>query len=99
MEIGVSKLLDVSTRHIKQNTAKMLDADWALPHLIRYPKGGYGWFILVYNVTSVGYDDLPQDLAGILRYAEAHGCDWVILDSDGYVHSELPTYEETWESD
>ncbi len=94
---GISKLLDVSTAHIKEATAYMLDDEDKFPELIRYSKDGYGWFILVPKKTVGSYnplEGLPEDLVDIMKYAKHNDCDWISLDCDGVIHSELPIYNQ-----
>lgn len=80
----LTKLVTISTAHIKQETSALLDAD-ALA-LTVYKKGGFGWFVSVTDF-EISSPDIPDDLRKCLEYAKRLGCDWLCLDSDGEVIS------------
>lgn len=96
--IEFEKLLTLSTAHICKETADKLDAD---PEtnclgLCVYSKANYGWFI--YDIAQLPYnkefEELPEDLANVIRFAHDLGVNILCLDCDGEELPYLKTY--TW---
>lgn len=98
----ITKMLTISTAHITQETAELLDKvckDGGYSRLIVYNKvakyiGGteeYGWFIY----CKVGLPDLnvPEDLLKVMCFARDNDCDWLCLDRDGDVVDSLDKYK------
>lgn len=100
--LETSRMLVLSTAHITQETSQRLfdkcgdhltydDRD-ALP--VVFLKGEYG-----YLLPLIGEDDDRErwaaipDLAAIRTLAEANGCTWIMLDRDGEMVDELPSYD------
>ena len=77
-------MLDLSTSHISHDTAGFLQYHRASS----YQKGDYGWFVATHAM-----DDDPADLVALLAFARAHGFDWIMLDRDGDVIPNLPTFD------
>ena len=96
----ISKMLTVSTAHITEGTAELLDNDRL--DIIVYPKDEYGWFITFeeniancYNSdkNKSNYSYVPKDLLKLLMFAKDLGCDWLCLDRDGDILDYLDTYD------
>lgn len=92
METLIDKMMTLSTAHISEETAHLLDDERAATKwgLIVYNKSVYGWFL------NLGFDELfniPMDLLKCINYALDHGCSWLCLDRDGDTTLELPTYD------
>lgn len=94
----ITMMLVLGTGHITETTAEMLnealrdDADFPVS---LYGKGKYGWFLNVLNDLSEVEEHrwMTPDLFQVLTFARAQGCDWVMLDRDGDIIDELPSYE------
>lgn len=93
---GVYHYLDCSTQHLSPAEAdRLADAPW----IVREFSGDrMYWVAWVHVVETDDYFEEEQyegfaSLRGIVSYARRLGCTWVLLDSDGYVHSDLPTYD------
>lgn len=64
--------------------------------LIVDPIGDYGWRICL---APAGNDfiishELDDPLAMLIRFAENRDCDWLAIDRDGPIVSDLPTFED-----
>ena len=93
-ELEIGKMLTLSTAHITSKTADRLDKDPDDNNLgiCVYPKSDYGWYISI-TETLANTDDLPKDLACVMKFALFMGCETLCLDCDGEVCNFLPTYE------
>ena len=95
--MDICKMLTISTAHIKQETAAILDKSYSGPipgwlyAIGLYDKDEYGWFIMDWDYRSV--NTFPADLLECIKVAEKHGCTWLCLDCDGEVLSSIPTYD------
>jgi hypothetical protein len=97
----VRQILDISTAHVSERTARILDeivADDALlglrPGVIVHGKGEHGWLVYVPSEPSQeSTPDFPEDLRTCMEHARALDCDWVMFDRDGVVIDALPEYE------
>lgn len=91
MEFG--KYLVLSTAHVHFATAELLTA-WAQFPPAEQPLAmastQYGWFLSTRSVLDG--EALPEELPAILALGRAHGCDHVLLDSDGEEVAELPVF-------
>jgi hypothetical protein len=91
MEFG--RYVVLSTAHVRCATAERLTA-WAhLPPAaqpLALASTQYGWFLATRPVIE--RRDLPEELHAILAFGRAHGCDYVLLDSDGEQTEALPTF-------
>lgn len=84
----IFKYMDLSTGHISHQTAEWLDEN---PEgIIMYPKGEYGWFIHVSEETD---EQVPADLAKVLKFAQKKNCAWLVLDRDGESIDELEKFD------
>ena len=85
------KYLDLSTLHVRAETLNPSAAKGFL--VAEYDYGA------IYNVPGEDLEEylaeVPEDLAIVLRYAKAQGCNLVRLDCDADVIDDLPTYH--WE--
>ena len=90
--LEITNMLTLSTAHIKEETAKMLDA--GKDCITVFSKGGYGWFIYVdKEVLEENKNSLPNDLLATIQLADENNCNWLCLDCDGEITEALPTYE------
>lgn len=91
----MSSLLTVSSAHIKDSTARILKEEVSFGNIgiSVYSKDGFGWFIYLEDIDEY-YEDVPEDLLAVMKYAKENGADILCLDSDGYRIMELPTYED-----
>jgi hypothetical protein len=95
-------MLVVSTSHVSEETAKMInrlrstswssrsnDITWA-PTFSR--DEGWMWYVGEENpvVLDMGW---PDEFAALFSLAMKHGCNWLMLDRDGDVVDDLPTFE------
>ncbi len=101
MKLEIEKMLILSTRHLRESTAKTLPqseqdepssieaAHW-WPQFTREE----GWLFYVPPVAheDTRYVDAPEELRAIVALARAHGCAWVMLDRDG-PQVDLPGWE------
>ena len=100
--MGISKMLTVSTAHIRKETAEFIEnvcIDNTLSKLIVYDKTAhyndcseeYGWFIY----CNVNLPDLkvPTDLLKLIKFTKSSGCDWLCLDRDAEIVDGLDFYE------
>lgn len=96
MKYEISKMLTLSTAHISEETAVMLEREVKygvndIPLSI-YNKAEFGWFIYVSEYYK-DIEDIPEDLMSCLDLAKENECDWLCLDCDGIIVPELPTYD------
>ncbi|BFH10961.1 hypothetical protein WJ0W_006685 [Paenibacillus melissococcoides] len=91
---NISKMMNLSTAHIKKETAKWLEeGNHSSP--IVYKKKAYGFWVLVPPEAEDWEEitDVPVELLSILKYAEYLSCAWVMLDSIYDEVEGLPTFE------
>lgn len=99
MTAEITKMMTLSTAHIRYGTAQALDVepDTNALGLSVYPKtcGGesVGWFIYLPDGMPDGF---PEDLADVIRYARKEGCHVLCLDADGPESPSLISYQDTW---
>lgn len=95
VKLDITKILTLSTAHIKPETAIALDNE---PNtnkfgLSVYAKAGYGWFIYIGSVIDDAFDHLPEDLKACVAFTKKQNCEWLCLDTDGEEVDELKTYQ------
>ena len=84
----VSKVLTLSTCHIKEDTALYLGS---LPEtVICFPKGEHGWFLYAGEYAE---DPSVPELRKLFEICKEQGCEWLCLDADGPVRKELETFD------
>lgn len=91
MEFG--RYVVLSTAHVRCATAVLLTAWAQLPAAaqpLAVASTQYGWFLATRVVAKNG--DFPDELHAILTFGRAHGCDYVLLDSDGEQTEALPVF-------
>lgn len=91
--LEISKMLTLSTAHIKKSTADFLnDSDGT--GLISYMKKEFGWFIYLNTeyIKEIA-SSIPEDLERVIKFAQDNDCLWLCLDRDGNLIKELPAYE------
>lgn len=93
----VLKMLELSTAHITENTAKWIDDNVISQrsrtlgddeYIIAYPKHVYGWFIPL----GQSFDAAPGDLKKVVEKAEELKCQWIMFDRDADEVNGLKTY-------
>ena len=87
-------MLGLSTGHVTEATAKMLDNEDL--SIVVYPKSEYGWFVHVPTYEPDFEDcktDLPEDLRACLDWARKHNAEWLMFDRDAELDEELPVYD------
>lgn len=100
---SIRKLLTVSTEHICQSTADMLEAESLLDSggpsgslpigvQLNVTVGRYGDFAWFLWVPFPEQGTIPADLTMIFEYARRHGCEYVLIDVDHDVLLDLPVY-------
>lgn len=64
--------------------------------LIVDPVGEYGWRVCITDSVDEFSARVPADdpLLALLRFAEAHNCDWLGIDRDGSIVPGLPIFED-----
>jgi len=91
MEFG--KYVVLSTAHVRCATAERLTAWTRLPpelQPVAVAPTSNGWFLPTGRRSDA--DRLPGELPAILAFGLDHGCDYVLLDSDGTEVAELPVF-------
>ena len=101
MGLEISKILTISTAHIKQETGELLhnnnEANCKLP--VYYKKDEYGCFVFCNKdymkdaIQDQSYEEIPQDLWRCMVLARIFDCDYLCLDCDGTIVDGLQTYE------
>ena len=92
----IERVLTVSTAHISAETdEKLCNGDMDEAGMSVYEKGEFGWFLFVDPVVECFWykEKIPEDLMSCIRLAQANHCEWLCLDRDAEILSELPTYE------
>lgn len=88
--LEISRILTISTAHIRSQTARLMDMDAI--HIGFYSAGEFGYHIWTFGWENYR-DMMPEDLKICIKYAAEHGCDWLCLDGDAETVSDLPVYE------
>jgi len=92
--LPIVKMMDLSTAHITKETDAYLQ-EQALadvgPESIVYAKGRWGYIVHIGEDTA----SLPDDLASLIKLCQSEGCSWLVLDADGPIVDDLPTWD--WE--
>lgn len=88
----ITKMITISTAHIKESTTSFLDETLLLPV---YPSD---YFYTIWIEDDTEYYDtfknaIPKDLWDCIMFAHNLGCQWLRLDGDGEIVGELPVYE------
>lgn len=98
----ITKMLTISTAHIRKETTKFIDKvckNNDLSRLIIYDKTAhydgcteqYGWFI--YCNVDLEDLDVPEDLLKLIKFTKNNNCDWLCLDRDAEIVDGLDFYE------
>ena len=95
----ITKALCLSTMHIKEQTARWLDAhhtDFGAPFTVW--EGEHGYFIPTHWARPgyephEGFKRVPEELRACAMLADANDCSFLRLDNDGPVIDYLPTFE------
>lgn len=106
MRPEITKMMTISTRHVTNETAVLLNAiadeypNADAPTV--YKKGEFGWLIFVPNDylyctderdIKEKYEDIPEDLHEVMLEAYGRNCRWLCLDGDGPVVDKLAKYD------
>lgn len=95
----IHKMLVLSTAHITEAMAGYLEQGTGPDDLVAFEKSDHGWFVVVSDADfPVDNEDDDWNIAvhefnGLLTYARARGCTWIMLDQDGPVVDGLKTWE------
>lgn len=89
----IRKVLDLSTAHLPERYGQTLSGvDGVVAHAYEY-----GWLLWVPNdptESSEAMDDeVPPEILKIQLYARGLDCDYVLLDRDGDIDDNLPTWK------
>lgn len=87
MNLEITKMLTISTAHISEETNQLLLDEEV--DVTCFGLDEYGWLILSYGPE----ENLPEDLAACLKFADDHGCAWLRLDSDGMIVDGLEVFD------
>ena len=103
-EYEIDQMITISTCHISQETAKVLEdsseekTSLYLP--ATYTKGKYGFLVYVGEdftgdriKDSDACQDVPDDLYECMKLAKKQGCVWLCFDRDAMVVDNLPSYD------
>lgn len=80
---------DCSTAHLSTASRDYL-TDSAAAREEMIASTPYGWF--VWAGEDIG-DDMPADLAGVMRHAQAQDAEYILFDADAAVNDGLPTFD------
>lgn len=88
----ITKMVTISTAHIKESTTSFLEETLLLPV---YPSD---YFYMIWIEDDTEYYDtfknaIPKDLWDCIMFAHNLGCQWLCLDRDGEIMDELAVYE------
>lgn len=90
---NVRQMLDLSTAHLPPVVITELNRfDGVVAHAL--PWGA--WLLWVPDDSAAhaaDYDEVPQEVLTVQRYAREHGCDYVLLDVDAQQDQMLPVFE------
>lgn len=95
-EPEISKVLTLSTAHITEKTAELLDKepDSNYLGLCVYPKSEYGYYIEIGEYLDQSLKNhIPEDLFIVLAFANSMDCSILCLDCDAVECPFLPTYD------
>lgn len=89
----ITKMVTVSTAHIKESTMEFLDETLLLPVY----QSDYFYMIWISDDTEdyLGpfKNETLKDLWDCIMFAHNLGCQWLRLDGDGEIMDELPIYK------
>lgn len=94
-ELEIQGMLTLSTAHISETTAKLLQKEPETDALClsvyekRSGDESYGWFVYLTGHES---KSVPADLASVISLARRNGCSIICLDSDGPVVPSLAVH-------
>ena len=104
----IYRMLACCTSHVRPETMRRLkeeDFEWLVSYRKEHPADTetvYGVFVPAFDLDisedSLEAEDIPEDLLMLLRYAEAAGCYWIMLDIDEEELPGLKTYRDEWKA-
>lgn len=80
-----------STTHITREDDELLSRAGTHGHVDGALR--FGYMLRVSTDRGDWHGDISEGFMGLMRFVNARGFEWVILDCDGPVISALPTYE------
>ena len=96
--MSIRSFLDISTAHITERDASILDEMSCNLTIIPYQE--YGWFIhvpdkeqLQFMIGDIKDSGLSRAFIQIITYAQEKGCDYILFDRDAPTISHLPIYD------
>ena len=91
----IRRLVVISTSHVSDKTAKLLDYTKAHQWPCRGgPYREFGWFVYAQPENErAGRDAVPDDLFAVMQWAQANGFDYILFDCDAEAVDELATYD------
>jgi hypothetical protein len=106
--LEIARMLTLSTGHITQETAQLLDEylrrreveydgdiEQNFDGLSIYPRADYGWFIYISDAKDdvAEFSKLPADLQNVVEFTLDQDCNWLCLDCDGGGTDGLPLFD------
>ena len=93
----ITKMLTMSTMHIKESTAELLnkEPETNTLGLCVYPKCDFGYYITIdeYAVKQASEEEFPEDLSNLIIFAHDLDCKTLCLDCDAEVIPYLNKYD------
>lgn len=92
--LEIAETLVLSTGHISFQTSAWLDRVLLSPDdspIRGGDYGGVGWFLYAHEVTAGG--NIPADLMKVFDFANANGCDYILLDADALTVENLEVFK------
>jgi hypothetical protein len=89
----IVSMLDLSTGHVTEATAKRLTDRPESIGLPVYPKGEYGWIVWAGTESVTRVVDVPADLVTVVKFAQERGCEWIMFDCDAPLSDSLPSFD------
>jgi len=92
----VFKVLDISTGHMEQRDAELLDKWHSSGSLLippTYVLAEYGYLVYCRGPREAETNELSQAVQTILAWARSLGCDYVRFDRDGRQYDGLPIFD------
>ena len=92
----ITKMVTISTAHIKESTTSFLEETLLFP-VYQFYYFDYFYIIWIEDDTESYLkpfkNAIPNDLWACIMFAHNLGCQWLCLDGDGEIVDELPVYE------
>ena len=92
LPFAVSTMLTLSTAHLDKETADDLSNGFSFGQTV-YEKHVYGWWIALHDQSDPLEKVKSPSLRAVLERAKSLGCEWLMLDADGEILDDLPSYD------